>query len=205
MDLTPKQYRFVMAYLGEARGDASKAAQIAGYQHYKQQGYQTKNQPAVRAAIDKALAERAVTPDEVFHALIDQARSTIRPFLRIERGPPGENEGGFLPGNVEFDLSTPEAEACMHLVQELTITKKSGETKDGGTWANTTIKVKLYSSQAAWTVLARWFGRLGPDKPEEKGEAEARPEREFSLARFMDEYEMLLNAAEERRRRALEP
>jgi phage terminase small subunit len=57
--LTEKRRRFVLAYVGEAMGNASEAARIAGYAHPMQQGHDTLRNREVAEAI------RALTkPDE---------------------------------------------------------------------------------------------------------------------------------------------
>lgn len=49
--LTVKQLKFVAAYIGEANGNASEAARIAGYRVPMQQGYENLRKPEIAAAI----------------------------------------------------------------------------------------------------------------------------------------------------------
>jgi phage terminase small subunit len=65
--LTEKRRRFVLAYVGEAMGNASEAARIAGYTHPGQQGHDALKNLEVAAAI-RALAapaeKRAIATSE---------------------------------------------------------------------------------------------------------------------------------------------
>jgi len=56
--LTERQRRFVEAYTGEAQGNASKAAKLAGYPHADVQGTRMLGNVRIRAAIEQARAPR---------------------------------------------------------------------------------------------------------------------------------------------------
>jgi phage terminase small subunit len=85
--LTGRQRKFVDAYLGRANGNATEAARIAGYGSPSEAGYATLRNTQVRAAIDAALAEGAMT-----------AKETLWRLTRIARGDIGD-----------FSASTPKA------------------------------------------------------------------------------------------------
>ena len=57
--LTVMQRRFIDAYMGPARYNATKAAKLAGYSQRTAYsiGHELKNKPHVRAAIDRRFAE----------------------------------------------------------------------------------------------------------------------------------------------------
>lgn len=73
--LTSKQQRFVDAYCGEARFNASEAVRLAGYRtkNPNDLGYQLRHTPHVRARIDERLAEIALNASEVLVMLRQDA------------------------------------------------------------------------------------------------------------------------------------
>lgn len=88
--LTPKEQLFVAHYLGEARGNGTKAMRLAGYKGDDNTlavgASQNLRKPKIAAAIDQGLA--AIMPKaEVLHILADQARpdrNSLANFFRIE-------------------------------------------------------------------------------------------------------------------------
>lgn len=54
--LPEKRRRFVEAYLGEAKGNSTEAARIAGYKHPNVEGSRLLAQASVRAAVDERMA-----------------------------------------------------------------------------------------------------------------------------------------------------
>lgn len=49
--MTPKQRAFVKAFQGEARGNATEAARLAGYRHPRQMGSENLSKPDIQEAI----------------------------------------------------------------------------------------------------------------------------------------------------------
>lgn len=90
--LTAKQEAFVLAYIGEARFNASKAAAIAGYKDPGQAGYELKKKQEVRARIDSYLEQQSLSAKEVLAELTDVATAEWRDFVEVlardERGDP---------------------------------------------------------------------------------------------------------------------
>lgn len=74
MSLTLKQQKFINYYLGEANGNATKAAEKAGYAVPMQQGYENLRKPEIHEEISRRYAENAMPADEVLSRLGDQAR-----------------------------------------------------------------------------------------------------------------------------------
>lgn len=74
-ELTPRRKAFVKAYCGEARGNATLAARLAGFKHPKQAGAELLEQPVVQAAI----ARRPLRPDI---ADPDEVRAQVSAILR---------------------------------------------------------------------------------------------------------------------------
>lgn len=81
-DLTPKQERFVEAYLGEARGNATEAARMAGYRGndntLRSVGTENMAKPAICDRIDAAReelrAKAILTREEILAGLASIAR-----------------------------------------------------------------------------------------------------------------------------------
>jgi phage terminase small subunit len=90
--LKDKQEAFVLAYLGEARFNASKAARLAGYSDAAagQAGYQLLKNSHIRARIDKHLEAMTMGAAEVLAELTDVASAEWRDFLTIKRDKDGE-------------------------------------------------------------------------------------------------------------------
>lgn len=82
--LNDMQKRFVDAYLGEAGGDASRAARLAGYAEIRgQAGYQVKNRPKVRAAIEERTTGLAIGAGLVLGRLAQQALALQTAYIRV--------------------------------------------------------------------------------------------------------------------------
>lgn len=98
--LTPKQRRFCDAYLGEAKGNGSEAARIAGYALPREQAYENLSKPDIRAYIDERLDAETLRSAEVLRELTDVARAEWRDFLEVVTDP---RTGAIL--RVRMDLS----------------------------------------------------------------------------------------------------
>lgn len=98
--LTPKQRRWANAYLGEARGNATEAARIAGYRDPGVSGYENKRNQAIRAYVAERLEAESMSSVEVLAELSDVARADFRDFLQIKR----DKDGEIL--DVRMDLSS---------------------------------------------------------------------------------------------------
>ncbi len=70
---SPLHRKFVLAYIGEARFNATRAATIAGYKDPAQSGYEVKRRADVRACVDALLAAYALTGTEILAELRDVA------------------------------------------------------------------------------------------------------------------------------------
>jgi phage terminase small subunit len=98
-ELAHRRKLFVEYYLGDARGNGTKAAQLAGYEFPAEEAYRLLRNAQVRARIDERLAEAAMTANEVLAELSDIGRAEWRDFLEIlERDEDGK------PVRVKMDL-----------------------------------------------------------------------------------------------------
>lgn len=83
--LPDRQREFVEAYIGPARFNATKAAEMAGYKDPGQSGYELKKKPEIRARIDERLAEATLSANEVLAELTDVASAEWREFVEIKQ------------------------------------------------------------------------------------------------------------------------
>lgn len=81
--LPPKQEAFVLAYIGEARFNASLAARMAGYKDDANAGWRLRMNAEVRARIDQFLEAVTLTAKEVLAELTDVANAPFRDFVEV--------------------------------------------------------------------------------------------------------------------------
>jgi phage terminase small subunit len=150
MTLTYKQKAFAEAYLH--CGNATDAAKVAGYSEKTARSIGSENltKPDIQALIQERLSQMKISADEVLFRLIDQARGSIRPFIKI-------NSKGFI----SFDFSTPEALEYMHLIKKIKCKHSRRIVDQGdnaGAWEDESIEVELHDAQVALQLLGRHFG-----------------------------------------------
>ena len=73
MGLNYRQWLFVEAYLGEANGNATKAAKAAGYRQAREYGRQLLGKPWIKAQIARRVAEAAMPANEVLARMSELA------------------------------------------------------------------------------------------------------------------------------------
>lgn len=83
-ELNFKQRLFVEAYLGEAKGNATEAARIAGYAWPEKQGYQQLEKTRIKAAVERRLNSAALSTSEILARLSDHATATLEDFIEID-------------------------------------------------------------------------------------------------------------------------
>lgn len=134
MDLTAKERLFVLAYLGEAKGNAAKAARIAGYKDTRVTPTRLLAKASIKAAIEENLDRAAVSANEVLAMLSEIATGGLTSFLRI-------NEGG----GWSVDLRKAKRAGRLGLLKKLKATEFGTE-------------VEVYSRLDAIDRLARYHG-----------------------------------------------
>jgi hypothetical protein len=86
-ELTYKERLFVSAYIGEAKGNASEAARIAGYGTMKRSSGVLANRllkkVKIRAAIHRRVSAVALTSDEVLARVAELATADIGDYIDI--------------------------------------------------------------------------------------------------------------------------
>lgn len=83
--LSGKQRAFVLAYVGEARFNATEAARMAGYKDPEQSGWENKQNLEIRARIDELLEANTLSPAEVLRELTDVGMRGLHEFVTITR------------------------------------------------------------------------------------------------------------------------
>lgn len=154
-ELTLKQEQFVLAYLGEANGNASEAARIAGYASPGIQGHDNLKNPKIQARIRAFLDEKAMPANEVLARLAEMARGSLADFVDIDV----EVEQLTLDGRRVMvrkpwmpNLKKAKDAGKLHLLAELSYTEHGP-------------KLKLHDPQAALVHLGRHH-KLFVDKSE---------------------------------------
>jgi hypothetical protein len=164
VELGPKQQRFVDAYLGEAKGNATEAARLAGYKETRreslaQQGSRLYRNVEIQAAIRARVSELAMTAEEVLAGLAEIARGDMGLFVE------GDHKGN---PRIRLDaVENPETGELgrpnTRLVKRLTVKERSGD------WGSEEeVSLELYSRQEALVQLGRYHG-LFVDKTELSG------------------------------------
>jgi len=152
--MTEKQQKFVDAYLGEARFNATRAAEIAGYSSPMQRGYDAKNDPEVAEEIRNRLASSTMSSNEVLARLSDHASGTLEHFVVTS----GDGE------RIHFDLNSDEAKTHFHLIKKLKTERRRGG-KQGEEWETEKVEIELHDPQAALVQIGRHH-KLFTDKIE---------------------------------------
>lgn len=143
--LNAQQQAYVLAYVGEARFNGRKAAEIAGYA-WADEGSRLKAKfPDVRQAIDDLIAERALTAAEVLDQIREIATGAVDELL-VACG-----------SGVRIDLKRLIRAGKAHLVKSVKRTKNGWE-------------IEFYSRHEALRDLGRHH-RLFADRVEHSGPA----------------------------------
>ena len=81
--LTHKQELFVAAYLGEAKGNASEAARIAGYKQPQVQGPRLLHNVAIAARVSGYVEQRFASAEAILAELADVGFADWREFVEV--------------------------------------------------------------------------------------------------------------------------
>lgn len=147
-ELTHKQRLFVEAFLGEASGNATQAARIAGYSGndntLAQRGAELVRNSKIAALVEKRVENVAMSADEVLRRLSEHAAASLADVL--------DDDGN-------FNLSVAKAKGKDHLLKKLKVRRdKDGETHE----------FEIHDPQAALVHLGRYH-KLFTDKTEHSG------------------------------------
>lgn len=81
--LTFKQEAFVAAYLGEAHGNATEAARIAGYKKPHPEGVRLLRNATIAARVQEQVAKYTASADDVLRELADVAFADWHEFVEV--------------------------------------------------------------------------------------------------------------------------
>ena len=125
--------------------NASEAARRAGYSEKSSRviGHENLTKPDIAAEIDRRVAERTMTANEVLIGLADHARADL---------------GLWLSDDGAVDLAAMKRDKATRNIRKVKRTERSGTNKDGGTWSIVTGEVELYDALAAKQLIARHHG-----------------------------------------------
>lgn len=108
----------------------------------------------IRAEIDRRMAKKAISADEVLARLSGMARASIAPFIKITDD-----------GRIFFDFSSPDAAEYLYLIKKVKMNRKRLLSYDGGDepkeWEVEWTEVELHDSQAALEKIGRYHRLFG--------------------------------------------
>lgn len=149
--LTTKQRLFVAAIVGPAAGNASKAAELAGYRckntdSLKATAHDILTSPYVQQAVRQALAKRKATAEWAQAELASIADGDLSRFLRVD-----------AEGRAGIDWRAAMAAGAVGLIREIDL-DDSGSPK----------KIRLHDRVKALETILRLYGKF-VDKHEHTG------------------------------------
>ncbi len=134
---------FLVEYL--VHGNATKAAEVAGYKNPSQQGSRLRRSVKILAAIDEYFHAQEMAAGEVIARLSQQAKAEYGDYLR------------YVDGEVEVDLKRMLFEGKGHLIKSFSYVRSGGETA--------VQVVEFYDAFKALVQVGRYHG-LFTDKQE---------------------------------------
>lgn len=181
-DLTSKQRAFVLAFVGDAKGNATLAARMAGYSDNPRSlrviAYQTLKKPNVAEAIEALTQVNLVDIGTIYSRLLDQAMGP-QEFLHAD-----EN------GAIYLDFEAMKRAGKAHLV------KKFANTRYGQS-------IEFYDAQVAMDkALSMWARVAGIVLEQQSGVTEEEMRDKFELGKnsfmkmFVDYLEQRANELE---------
>lgn len=138
--LTGKEKAFVLAYVGEAKFNATKAAELAGYKAKNKNtfsviGYENLRKPHLSRFIENFFDDALMEAKECLMRITDVARGSIEELLD-EKG--------------EFDYKTAQENGALHLLKKL---KRKRQIKDEIIYEE--IEFELHDRLAALQMIGK--------------------------------------------------
>lgn len=147
MELTIKQRLFVLAYLGEADGNATAAARIAGYGQPQSVGPRLLANQRVQSLISRHCDQAAMSANEVLARLSEFASADIGEY--IEEQP---------DGTVKMLLAKAKKAGRTRVIKKIKVTKKTFTSSRGDVEEEMTTELELHSPLVALDKLAQHHG-----------------------------------------------
>lgn len=148
--LTPKQRRFCEAYVGEAAGNATRAARLAGYREenrdaLKATACENLTKPYIRGYIGRLLARHGASSEQLNLRLAELSRSSMENFLTFA-----------ADGEVEIDLKQAAALGALGQLKEI----KEETIEIGENVVKRKRTIKVHDPHPAIRTLAEIQGRI---------------------------------------------
>lgn len=160
--LTPRQKAFVLAYVGEARFNGTRAAEIAGYagpeNSWASMASQLLRNLKIRAEVDERTSAMILPANEVLARLGRHATASLADVL--------DDEG-------QFDLKVAKKKGTDDLLKKLKVKESTRYFKEGESETTTTYEYEIHDPQAALVHLGRYH-KLFTDKQEVSGQVDVR-------------------------------
>ena len=147
MDFTHKQRLFVLAYLGEANGNATEAARIAGYGQPHSAGPRLLANPGIQAAVSRRVEQAAMSADEVLARLSEFASADIGRFIEVQ---PDDT--------IKINVAKAKQAGRTRVIKKLKVTRKTFTTSRGDETEEVTTELELHSPLVALDKLAQHHG-----------------------------------------------
>lgn len=146
--LTTKQRLFVLAYLGESKGNATDAARRAGYKVPEDSGRRLVRKSPIIAAIQAHLDSAALTTNQILGLLVGHATAEVDDFGHLDAS-------GF-----RLDLAKARRRGRLHCVRKIRPVRVRVEDGDDGGRPRfrTEYELELYDAQKALELLGKFRG-----------------------------------------------
>ena len=147
------QRTFLVRYL--LHGNATKAAEEAGYAHPNTQGPRLLKNDKIREAIDEFFHAQEMSAKEVVARLSNQARGSLADFIRFPVNEHGEDIWGIDP---HLDLRKAQRANKLDLIKKFKQKRTTRIDKDGAETQDEYTEIELYDAQAALVQVGRYHG-----------------------------------------------
>lgn len=151
--LSSMQRTFLVRYL--LHGNATKAAEEAGYAYPNKQGPRLLKNEKIREAIDEFFHAQEMSAKEVVARLSKQARGSMENFLRFPVNEHGEDIWGIEP---HLDLRKAMRRNQLDQIKKFKQKKTSRIDQDGVETVDEWTEIELYDAQNAQSLIARING-----------------------------------------------
>lgn len=165
--ITVKEHRFIHAYFGEAKGNGTLAAKLAGYKGsdavLATEAHRLLRKPKIAAAVAAMLQQSALPVEQVLKGISDIALGSVEFFLEF-----GEND------SLNVTLKRAKEQGKLHLVKGLEL------------HPNGTIKrIHWYDALQAYKALGMFHHTIKPPEkpPVDEPDADDLEAAEFEAAR----------------------
>lgn len=146
MDLSYQQNLFVEFYLGQANGNGSKAARLAGYKHPEVAASKLLRLVKVKARVEQRVASAAMPANEVLARLSEHAAADLSDFMTIDSF-----------GQPRIDLTLAKKAKRTRVLKKLKTKTRTIRTDDGDE-VEVQTEIELHNPQFALDKLAQYHG-----------------------------------------------